>query len=230
MAGVDGRIEGQNGRLLRIRDMLAKPPSDTSLLVGHQLGDGPPTPIGEWPRRELVPALADDLDALLQQLHEDSERHETIFQFVFLGPPSEQFPNGRSLRVRKFNMRSSLNIDVGAGIAAEMNGTDRASNILAQQVALQVARMHLAGIQQNQEMFFRVIDMLTDRNVSSTREADDARSQFHELRELVVDMREAQAEATTPPENMSEAQKQFWELAQKSLPMVVARLLGSGAQ
>lgn len=223
--GVDANLGSSNARLRRLQSMLAKPPSGTALMVCHVVSD-PPLPVGEWDVDQLVPALADELDALMVEQHTDGERAETKFSYAFLSD-ADEYGKRRSLRVRQFSLRGdgSSSVDIAAGIVAQMDGTDRASNILAQQVALQTARMYLVAGQQKDEMLFRLINVLTERNVTAVTEADDARDKLHELRELIIEQREiAREEAPPPPETMTEAQKQFWELASKALPVVLQRL------
>jgi hypothetical protein len=220
--GVEATIEGGNKRIVQLRQMLAKPFSGTAKMVAHVVGN-PPLPFGEWTVAELVPALADTLETEMCEALEASTRPALEFMFAFIAE------DGRSLKVKSFELRKRINIENVEALAASMDGSDRASTMLAQQTALSLTRVNIASIQQ-------VVQTLADhaRHLQSGQQANDARTDAareaqHEALELLVELRAAQQEAASTPEpSMSPAQEQFWKLAAAHLPIIAARLLGGG--
>ena len=187
-------------------------------LVLHVV-DNPPIPLGEWEREQCVSMLGHEMDGLIQDHHENSERSDNKYAAQYLSD------EGRILRVKKFTARSRPEItsDDAASLASQLDGTDKASTMLAQQTALALVKMMLASNQAQVQSFTQALRDRDERGREADERADRAREELYELRRLVTEIREGEI----PPEEMSPAQKQFFDLMNRALPILMSRLGGS---
>jgi hypothetical protein len=127
--------------------------------------------------------------------------------------------------VKTFTARSRPEItsDDAASLASQLDGTDKASTMLAQQTALALVKMMLASNQAQVQSFTQALRDRDERGREADERADRAREELYELRRLVTEIREGEI----PPEEMSPAQKQFFDLMNRALPILMSRLGGS---
>jgi hypothetical protein len=187
-------------------------------LVLHVV-DTPPIPLGEWEREQCVSMLGHEIDGLIQDHHENSDRSDNKYAAQYLSA------EGRILRVKTFTARSRPEItsDDAASLASQLDGTDKASTMLAQQTALALVKMMLASNQAQVQSFVQSIRDRDERTRDAEERADRAREEMHELRRLVTEIREGEP----PLEEMSPAQKQFFDLMNRALPLIVSRMGGA---
>jgi hypothetical protein len=187
-------------------------------LVLHVV-DSPPIPLGEWEREQCVSMLGHEMDGLIQDHHENSERSDNKYAAQYLSD------EGRILRVKTFTARSRPEItsDDAASLASQLDGTDKASTMLAQQTALALVKMMLASNQAQVQSFVQIVRERDERAREAEERGDRAREDLFELRRLVTEIREGEP----PPEEMTPAQKQFFDLMNRALPLLMARMSGA---
>lgn len=212
--GIVTTLDAKN-RLSRCIQFCVAPPTNADRLVLHVVGD-PPIQLGEWMRGECNSMLGHELESLMADHHEDAGVADSKFAAQYLTA------EGRPIKVKTFTARTRPEItsDDAAGLAASLDGSDRATSQLAQQTALAMVKLFLSAQQAQTQSFVQLMKALSERVVDADSRTDQAREDLHEMRRLLVEM---QSDAPLP-EEMSPAQKQFFDLANKALPLIVSKM------
>lgn len=222
-SGVDNGIAGGSSRADRIQKMLTE--ASDACVVCHLATYPEREELGTWERHEWSAVLAGLIDAEMVEHHEQADRSDSKYIVVLMDS------EGRSKKQRTFELRTRKNLmaDPGMQLAQALDGTAPAGNALIQSVLFKMVQMYASAMQAQLNSGNETIKMLTGLLASSEEKAANARDDYHELRELIVQLKEAQADGVTPgSEELTPAQAKFLELASQAMPLLLARF-GGGA-
>jgi hypothetical protein len=218
--GVPAEIEGGAGHLKKLRKWLTSPPSATTKMTLHQVGD-PPLVLGTWRRDELVAALADVIYERMSEAFAEDDRPETTFVLVFEAdePPALAAP--------KFNFRKRappIDVDNAGQIARMLDGSEKGSIMVAQGSALAVARLFVSAQQQSQEALIRALTIVTDRMEAAEERAARYRDERDDAMEMALQRRVEEADTeNAAPRELTEAQKKVLELGERAITLAMMR-------
>jgi hypothetical protein len=220
--GADAVISGGSDRLSRIQKLIREAStSAASLVLSTEEGDE----MGRWPRNEWSETLAAVLDGDMVEAHEDAGVSDSKFWVTMLAK------DGRKLKRKSFDVRTrtELAADDGIPLSVKLDGTQGAGNALQQNIMFANARLYINAMQSLLNSSKGIIELQNQLLRDTLSHERHARDEYHELRELLAEMREEQA--TLEPKDLTPAQQQFYALANKvadQLPMVAAGLKMAG--
>ena len=221
-AGVDNGISGGSDRLARIQKLLHEAPESCTSAV---LATYPEREeLGTWERLEWSNVLAGVIDGEMVEHHEQADVSDSKFVVMLFDA------EGRSRKQRTFEVRTRKELSPGLPLGQALDGTAPAGNALIQATLFKMVQLYATSMQAQLNSSNDTIRMLTGLLASSEEKASNARDDYHELRELVVQLKEAQAGVGgVSSEELTPAQAKFLELATQAMPLLLARFGGGGA-
>lgn len=219
--GVDNGISGGNDREDRIGKFLREAPlrSVMLLLTGDASGKSDGAVLATWGKEMWSEQLATLVNAEMENQHDMADAVDSYYWLIFVGAD----PNDvTATRRRRFNVRTrkqltaigddglpKLSLDGSNATQATLNQT-----ILFKMVALYSTNMQQLLNSQNASLAGQgaIIKQLTELFVASKEDEKAARTELHELMELVIEDRAQRADTEG---EMTEAQKAWLDLAQK---------------
>lgn len=209
--GVDNGISGGNDREDRIGKFLREaPPKAHTLILATDPGE---QVLSTWVREEWTELLPGVIDAEMQSQHEQADVSDTYYWLIFMGEPGDV----RATRRRRFNVRTRKALVAGDGappLSTQLDGTGPASSALMQNTLFRMVQLYSTNMQSLLNTQERVISSLGTLVVGAQEREAAARQDLHELKELIVELRAAEADNTNG--EMTDAQKAWFELAQKA--------------
>jgi hypothetical protein len=222
-AGVDNGIAGGSDRKDRIQKLLSEAPESCTACT---LATYPEREeLGTWERHEWSAVLASLIDGEMVEHHEQADRSDSKYVVILLDA------EGRSRKQRTFELRTRKNLTEPGMSALQLDGTNAASNALQQATLFKMVQLYATAMQSLLNSQTESIRMLTGLVSSSEEKAAAAREDYHELRELVAQLKEAQADGAGAAGNdeLSPAQAKFLELATQAMPLLLARFGGGSS-
>lgn len=213
-------VQSNNQRIATLKRFLSKPPVNSTAL--HLLiVQESPLKVFEWPLAECVPGLAHEIEAMMGEVLLDSELAECRFLLSYVDA------NGGVCSSKPLNMRRVPDaLETPGSIAAQLDGTERASVQQQQRFCEAMMRMFLtaqqaqvqAGIQAQQSLI-QIVTVLADRVVVSEERADTARENAHAVKEAVQE-----AMGKHEPGEVSPAMEKCFEMLERLAPVVIQKL------
>ena len=215
--GIDNGISGGQDRVIRIQKLLKEAPDHVTTLVLATYPDR--VELASWDRTDWSDSLAMTIDVEMVEHHEQAGVSDSHFVCILYDE------NKRSRKQRTFDVRTrkTLSAPTDMDVTLSLDGTVPAANALQQNI------LYMTGMQSQLNSANETIKMLTALLRDSETNARSARDEYHELRELMAEIRETQGNIDSHVNvDMTPAQAKFLEIAQQSLPVILARMSGKG--
>lgn len=209
--GVDNGISGGNDREDRIAKFLREAPGKASTLV-LTAEDGESV-LATWDRSEWSDVLAATVNLEMEAQHEQADVSDTYYWLIFAGEPGDV----RATKRRRFNVRTRKVLMAGGDgappLSHQLDGTGPAASALMQNTLYRMVALYSTNMQSLLNASVQMNTNLSNIIVSAQKAEDAARQQLHELKELIVELRAQEADT---PSEMTEAQRAWFDLAQRA--------------
>lgn len=210
--GIDNGISGGNDREDRIAKFLREAPPRATMLV---LTPDPPTNgvLAGYQREQWNDQLAALIDAEMVAQHDVADVVDSSYWLIFTGDNPNDIA---ATRRRKFSVRTrkALTAIGEDGLPKlALDGSAATQATLNQTILFKMVSLYSTNMQALLNAQTTTITKLTELHVKSKDEETQARDDLHELKELIVQLKMAEQEQGS---EMTEAQRQWFELAQKA--------------
>lgn len=210
--GVDNGISGGNDREDRIGKFLREAPPRAVMLV---LTPDPPSGavLAGYDKSQWNDQLATLINAEMEAQHEVADSVDSSYWLIFTG----ENPNDiTATRRRKFSVRTRKQLTtIGEDGLPKLalDGSAATQATLNQTILFKMVSLYSTNMQALLNAQTTTITKLTELHVSSKDNEKQARDDLHELKELIVELRATENDNAG---EMTEAQRQWFELAQKA--------------
>lgn len=221
-------VNSGNSRIWKVQRFLAKQPKGAVKLVmmaTKTASEASPLQLREWERDEVVPELAAEI---LAQLDEYASEAGGTVQCTL----TYESDKGRALGTHLLNRQANHVDDPldGAEVTARMLQGDAQSQVVhATASSLALQRIYMSGIVSVMGFNERAAERAENQNVELRRALARAEAERDAARSEVAQLEAAVAAVTDDPDSVSPAQQQALQFLNQMAPLLMARLMGAPA-
>jgi hypothetical protein len=223
---IGSALGSANTRAAKVRTFLAKPPKRAAFLRLVAAGDEAEAqvPLGEWQREEVLPELALEILAKLDEHATEMQAHITAnLSYVDNGG---KVVNTLLLKRQGNHVQGEgTSLDTPEGINSQLTGDVRAQSIQAQRHNEVMFRVYMTGMASILTHSERIVARQAEMLESMASRLGRAERQLDGKEAELQQMLEAMAEAKESGEAMSPAMQRAFAMLEALAPHLMAQLM-----